>query len=268
MESSIDVSTRVWERLLEVKTGDSCLCCGDFSESERVALDLYGPLARRDLGPYTVGQIGQSLDGRVATANGDSKQVSGPDGFQHLHRLRALVDGVIIGVKTALHDSPRLTVRHCEGEDPARIVIDPSGRLPNDSPVLEDNGARRIVIQASDKTRPSGVEVLSLQTKDGQFHPEEITAALHVEGLKHLLVEGGGFTLAKFIDAHMLQRIQISIAPLLIGAGPTGLNLQGTSPWLSQAIRPTTRAFSLGSDVVFDCGLNEDAERSLIPQHK
>src|SRR6056297_2632248 len=158
----IDVNARVWDRLLAVRQGLSCTCCGRWSHDETAALALYGPLARRDLGPITVAQIGQSLDGRIATVTGDARDVSGPDGLAHLHRMRALVDGVIIGVRTALHELPRLTVRLCDGPSPARIVVDPRGRMPDDAPLLDDDGARRIVIQSVDCARPDGVEVIRL----------------------------------------------------------------------------------------------------------
>ena len=95
-----------------------------------------------------------SLDGRIATQSGDAKDVSGPDGLAHLHRMRALCDAVVIGVNTALHDNPRLTVRLAHGRNPARVVIDPRGRLPNDAGLLRDESARRIVIQAVDLPRP------------------------------------------------------------------------------------------------------------------
>ena len=76
-----------------------------------------------------VGQIGQSLDGRIATESGHSKYINGPAGLTHLHRLRALVDAVVIGVGTAIADDPQLTVRRVAGQQPARVVIDPNGRL-------------------------------------------------------------------------------------------------------------------------------------------
>ena len=264
---SVEVTQKVWNRLLDARYGRACTCCGDWSEGELAALELYGPLARRDYGELTFGQIGQSLDGRISTTNGDSKEVSGPNGFEHLHRMRALADAVIIGVKTALHDVPRLTVRLCEGPNPARVVVDPEGRLPNDSTVLESNGARRILIQSVDKPRPDGVEVLKLPLSDGQFEPSEIIASLHNNGLSHLLVEGGSYTIAKFIDENLLGRLQIAVAPILIGSGASGLTLSDPGVNLRDAIRPDTTSYSLGSDVVFDCGLTSQSEASLKPQH-
>ena len=72
-----------------------------------------------------VGQIGQSLDGRIATPKGHSHYVNGDDGLAHLHRLRALVDAVVVGIGTVLADDPQLTVRRVSGPHPARVVIDP-----------------------------------------------------------------------------------------------------------------------------------------------
>lgn len=264
---SSDVTPQAWARLLAIREGVACACCGTWSEGERAALDLYGPLARRDTPQSIVGQIGQSLDGRVATPSGDARDVSGPDGLAHLHRMRALADGVVIGVKTALHDTPRLTVRLCEGPNPARIVIDPSGRLPEDAPVLRDDGARRIVIQAVDSTRGEGVEVIRLEAPQGRFTPESMSEALFEAGLSHLLIEGGSFTLSKFMEADLLDRLHVAVSPLLIGGGPQGLTMTSHPEKLADAIRPDTRAFSLGKEVVFDCGLTSQSTKALSPAH-
>ncbi|MEM1190119.1 MAG: RibD family protein [Pseudomonadota bacterium] len=263
----VDVTTEVWSRLLAVREGEACACCGRWTNGERLALDLYGPLARRDLGPFVVAQVGQSLDGRVATVTGDARDVSGPDGLAHLHRMRALADAVVIGVRTALHDSPRLTVRLCNGKNPARVVIDPQGRLPDRAPLLAEDGARRIVFQAVDRDRPDGVTAIRLKLHDGQIDPADIVEALHREGLNSLLVEGGGNTIARFLEAQLLTRVQLAVAPLLIGDGPQGLTLPKSTRRLADAIRPDTRAYSLGSDVVFDCGLNEHATLATQPLH-
>ena len=264
----VDVTPAVWARLLEVRGGAACCCCnGDWTAGERAALDLYGPLARRDIGPNVVAQVGQSLDGRVATATGDARDVSGPDGLAHLHRMRALADAVVIGVRTALHDEPRLTVRLCEGANPTRVVIDPQGRLPANASLLADDGTPRIVIQAVDRELPEGVRTIRLQAQNGTIEPANIVEALRAEGLHSLLIEGGGNTIARFIETGILERVQLAIAPLLIGDGPQGLTLATSVERLADAIRPETRAFSLGSDVVFDCALNERAAQAARPLH-
>ncbi|MEO0830719.1 MAG: RibD family protein [Pseudomonadota bacterium] len=250
------VTEAVWERILAVKSGTACLCCGDWSDGEHKALALYGALAAPTARPQIFAQIGQSLDGRIATETGDAQDISGPDGLAHLHRLRALSDAVVIGVNTALHDSPQLTVRLTEGENPARIVIDPDGRLPNDAGLLQDDSARRIVIQACDVERPPEVEVIRLE-RNGWIAPQDIADALYAKGFRKILIEGGGVTIAQFFEAGLLDRLHVAIAPLLIGSGPQGLS---TSPIasLSQALRPKAHTYNLGSDVLFDCVLAEN----------
>lgn len=252
---TVDVTPEVWDHLLEVRRGHGHPD-GQWSGGEHQAVALYGPLATRTDNPMVVGQIGQSLDGRVATVSGDARDVSSPDGLAHLHRMRALVDAVIIGVRTAIHDSPQLTVRLCEGPNPARVVIDPRGRLGNDASVFRDDGVRRVVIQVADVPRPAGVEVIALAAHQGTVRPLDIVTALGELGLTSLLVEGGSFTLSRFIEASLLDRLHIAVAPVIIGDGPQGLTMPTPVERLSDALRPDTRAFGIGGEVVFDCLFN------------
>lgn len=264
----MEVSSAAWDRVLSARAGEACLCCGDWTPEERLAIDLYGSLIGTDQDACIFAQIGQSLDGRIATESGDAKDVSGDDGLVHLHRLRALADAVVIGVKTALHDDPQLTVRLARGENPARVVIDPHGRLPNDAKVLNDCGTRRIIIQTVDKPRPIGVEVIRLQ-RDDWISVHEIVASLRDIGLHNLLIEGGAITIAQFIEADLLTRLHVAVAPLIIGAGPQGLILKPVDT-LAQARRPATKTYSIGSDVLFDCDFSEKpAGRRLCegPKH-
>lgn len=262
------VSARVWQRILDIRNGTGCPCCGDWSAAERAALAIYAPLARRDRGPVTIGQIGQSLDGRVATVAGDARDISGPDGLKHLHRLRAISDAVVIGVRTALHDSPRLTVRLCDGHNPARVVIDPRGRLPNDAQIFADDGARRIVLQHGDTARPKGVEVVRLPASaEGSMSPRHILRALNGTGLNTVLIEGGGITVSRFFQAGLLTRLHVAVAPLLIGGGPQGFHTLNPVAQLSDATRPDTRVFNIGSDILFDCGLASAQDIVSAPWH-
>lgn len=265
---NVDVTDRIWSHIRNMRAGQPCACGGGWTAEEQAAVDLYGPLARRDAGPMVVGQIGQSLDGRIATVAGDARDVSGPDGLCHLHRMRALVDAVVIGVRTALHDKPRLSVRLCGGDNPARVVIDPRGRLPDDSPVFRADGSRRIVVQAVSCRRPPGVEVLRLpKTPEGRLNPGAILSELHRAGLRNVLIEGGGITIGHFLEAGLLSRLQVAVSPLLIGGGPAGLNTRNPVTRLADAIRPETRVFGLGSDVLFDCALTAPSRQAAEPEH-
>lgn len=260
---AIDVTPKVWNHILAMRAGEHCLGAGNWSDGEDQTLALYGALARPKTKTSVVAQIGQSLDGRIATVTGDAQDISGEGGLAHLHRIRALVDAVVIGVNTALHDNPRLTVRLAKGKNPARVVIDPRGRLPNDIGLLQDKSARRIVIQTVNKPRPAGVEVITLP-KGTWISPRAIVRALNALGLNHLLIEGGGITIAQFLEANALTRLHVAVAPLLIGAGPQGLT---TSPiaTLAQARRPETHVYGLGSDVLFDCVLAPEPIPNRVP---
>jgi riboflavin biosynthesis pyrimidine reductase len=133
--------------------------------------------------------------------------------------------------------------------------------------VLAPDGVRRIVIQAVDTPRAAGVEVIRLDAQDGHFAPEAIVEALRGAGLSRFLIEGGSYTIAKFIEAGLLDRLHVAVAPLLIGGGPSGLTLFDQPEKLVDAIRPDTRVFSLGSEVVFDCSFSEPARHAMKPVH-
>jgi len=256
-----DIDAAVWAALLAARTGPSRPDPG-WSDGARAAWSLYAPLVASSAAPFLFAQVGQSLDGRIATVSGDARDVSGPEGLQHLHRCRALADAVVIGVRTALTDDPRLTVRLVDGPSPARVVIDPKGRLPDHAAVFAPDGARRVVIQAEATRRPHGVEVVVLPGRDGWIAPAEIRAALAAIGLRRVLIEGGGVTIACFLEAGLLDRLHVGISPLIIGAGPSGLR---TAPIarLSDALRPETRVYGLERDVIFDCALGAPGIASM-----
>jgi diaminohydroxyphosphoribosylaminopyrimidine deaminase / 5-amino-6-(5-phosphoribosylamino)uracil reductase len=215
--------------------------------------------------PLVVAQLGQSLDGRIATPTGDSKWINRDAALDHLHRIRAHVQGVLVGVGTVIADDPHLTVRRVPGAHPARIVLDPRGRVPASARCLQDDGVRRLVIRAEGAPAavPAGVERLALPVDaEGRIAPPAIVAALAERGIGRILVEGGARTISAFIDAGAIDRLHLLVAPVLIGSGQTGLDLKPITT-LSQAIRPTTRTIILeDGDVLFDCDLRQPAPRA------
>ncbi|WP_319532023.1 RibD family protein [uncultured Cohaesibacter sp.] len=240
----------VWQALLTLKkTGSDA----EFDTSPASA--VYGAIAKAT-GPFVLAQVGQSLDGRVATPAGDARDVSGPDGLAHLHRCRALVDAVIVGEHTVSADNPRLSVRIVNGSDPIRVAIDCHARLKGDEGLFHDGGAPVIVFQSTHANLQDypNARVIRLQPTDTGLAPAEILAELSNLGLKKILVEGGAKTIARFINAGMVDRLHVAISSLIIGSGPTGINLPAIET-LSEAHRPTTRVYSLGSDILFDCEL-------------
>jgi riboflavin-specific deaminase-like protein len=230
------------------------------SPAARDLLDLFLPVALpADL---VMGQLGQSLDGRIATEGGHSHYVTGPADRRRLHRLRALVDAVVVGAGTVALDDPRLTVREVEGRNPVRVVLDPEGRLDPGRRVFTDGAAptllvRRAGADARDpgQTQPTGqLELLALPAGEGGFDPLALLVHLRARGLRRILVEGGGVTVSRFLQAGLLDRLHLTVAPLLIGSGRPSLTLPPVAT-LEEALRPRCRRFALGEDLLFDLDL-------------
>lgn len=225
----------------------------------RDLLDLYLPLTR---GPdLVIGQLGQSLDGRIATAIGRSHYITGPEDIRRLHRLRALVDAVIVGAGTVAQDDPRLTVRDVEGENPVRVVLDPGGRLREDRRVFTDHAAptlvvRRAMTPTSGSSAPDdGPEILTLPASGPEgFAPEAVLETLRARGLRRVLVEGGGVTVSRFLAAGVLDRLHLTVAPILMGSGRPSITLPAIET-LDQALRAPCRHVRLGDDLLFDLDL-------------
>lgn len=221
--------------------------------------DRFGPLRRGTVdGLMVVAQMGQSIDGRIATESGHSKYINGDAGLDHLHRLRALVDAVVVGVGTAIADNPQLTVRRVAGPSPVRVVIDPRGRLPASSRLLADDGVRRIVVVGTDATPVygDGIEIIRLDLNDvGRAPPKGILAELSVRGLRRILIEGGAHTVSKFMIAGCLDRLHIVTAPMLLGGGQPSIALPPVAR-ADEALRPPVRAHLLADEVLFDVDLS------------
>ncbi|WP_416354976.1 RibD family protein [Aureimonas phyllosphaerae] len=242
------LSDEAWAALLALRSGEATA----FDPGDDPAWAIYEPLARRRGGRFVLAQVGQSLDGRVATVDGDAAPISGPDGFVHLHRLRALADAVVVGAGCVVADDPRLTVREVAGPSPVRVVIDPNGRVPLDARCLSEAG-RTILVRAEGSMAPTAVETIHLPpAADGRLCAIALLAALSERGLQHVLVEGGAATIRNFLEAEVVDRLHICVAPLIIGSGAPGLSLAPISR-LTEALRPKTRTVALGSDVLFDC---------------
>jgi riboflavin-specific deaminase-like protein len=219
--------------------------------------EIFGPLRRGTADDLVVvGQFGQSIDARIATAEGHSHYINGEAGLAHLHRLRALVDAVVVGVGTAIADDPQLTVRRVTGPSPARVVIDPNGRLPPTARLLAADGARRLVLTAkgNSNSHPAGVEIVALARRSGHIPPAAILAALAARGFRRILIEGGADTVSRFLAAGCLDRLHVMIAPIIIGAGRASVTLPPIAR-LEHALRTPMRCHVLGDEVLLDCDL-------------
>lgn len=229
--------------------------------------DLYLPLVASNAArPLAVAHLGQSLDGFIATASGDSHYVNGPKNLVHLHRMRALSDAVMVGAGTVCSDDPRLTTRLVSGDSPWRVVLDSYGRLPRDRRVFADGAAPTLVVRAADAPdatagRFGQAEIVAIPVEDGRLDLPALLEALRARGLHVLFVEGGGVTVSAFLLAGLLDRLQVAVAPLIIGDGRRGVRLPAGTK-LHDCLRPACRLHPMGDDVLFDCDLRASASVS------
>lgn len=220
-------------------------------------LDVYLPLCcgagSEDL---VVGHVGQSLDGKIATSTGASCYVTGQEDLVHMHRLRALFDAVVVGRATVACDNPHLTTRLVPGANPVRVVVDPNLSSPRDRHVFSDGAAPTIVVHGKGVTRRNApaADLLEAPCAPPHLPPALLIACLHERGIRRIFVEGGGVTMSHFLKAGALDRIHVTVSPMFIGEGRPGLDLPKIDS-LAEAMRPKTRTFTLGADILFDCEL-------------
>jgi riboflavin-specific deaminase-like protein len=218
-------------------------------------LELFLPLLCCGPG-WVVGHLGQSLDGRVATPSGASQFITGHDDVVHTHRLRALAQAVLVGVRTVLLDDPQLTTRLVPGQNPVRVVLDPRAKLGHARRLLEDQAAPTLVVTQPEfcpaqRTR-GGVEWLACPLREGRFDLAVLLGMLAERGLTRVFVEGGGVTVSSFLSAGLLDRLHVSVAPLILGSGAPAFVLPPIDR-LDQALALRVRHFTLGCDMLFEC---------------
>jgi riboflavin-specific deaminase-like protein len=239
------------------------------SQLSKQALDLvefYLPLLAAAIDtPVVVGHLGQSVDARIATENGHAMYVTGEENLRHLHRMRALCDAIIVGASTVAIDDPRLTTRLVEGPNPVRIVIDPLRRLAMGRQVFNDGEARTLIACAEDLPTDSAAgaareNIIELPVSDDGLCLSALLTALQSKGLHAVFVEGGGVTVSRWMNAGLLDRLQVATAPVLIGGGRPALQLPPAIN-MDAAQRPPHRMYRMGNDVLWDFDLRTQVDK-------
>lgn len=227
-------------------------------------LDLYLPVCGgTSITPITVGHLGQSLDGFIATHSGDSQFVTGSDNLVHLHRMRALCGVVVVGAGTVAADDPQLTTRYVSGPSPLRVIFDPARRLSPTYRVFTDEAAQTLYVCGRSRVAPGethigSAPIVGFDDEGPERDVAQVLGLLRARGCARAFIEGGGVTVSAFLEANLLDRLHIAIAPVLIGDGRPAIRLAPHAS-LRDCRRPAYRVFRMGGDVLFDCELNRQA---------
>jgi diaminohydroxyphosphoribosylaminopyrimidine deaminase/5-amino-6-(5-phosphoribosylamino)uracil reductase len=229
---------------------------------------LFAPLLAPPTAPdgcRVVGRLAQTLDGRIATASGSSQWIGGRGDILHTHRLRALCDAVVVGAGTVRHDDPRLTTREVPGPHPVRVVIDTDRRLGDGFGVFRD-GPPTILACAQDAAGPDrhGVaEVLRVpRCAAGGIAPAALLRALAARGLTRIFVEGGGVTVSRFLAAGCLDRLHVTVAPVLLGSGIPAFTLPEV-PRIADGLRFAWTVYDIAPDILLDIPIDRARPESM-----
>lgn len=201
--------------------------------------------------PYVILKAGMTLDGKVATAKGESRWITGPRARQDAHRLRSHVDAVVVGVGTVLKDNPTLTARLSDRplklapRQPLRIVLDSRLRTPPTATVCAKQGqAKTLIVTTSrasqSRRRPferAGVEVVSLSLKNRRVSLPALMTMLGKRGITSVLIEGGSTVNAAALRAKLVNHVVLYLAPTLMGGQDAKAVIGDRSPKrLAQAL--------------------------------
>ncbi len=222
--------------------------------------------------PFITVKFAETLDGRIATAAGDSQWISSPASLRLAHQLRREHDAIMVGIGTVMADDPQLTVRLVDGRDPLRIVVDSRLRIPDGARVLAGGAARHTLIATTNGINAGragelehlGAEVLRLSSASDSSVVDliELLDVLGRRSIASVLVEGGAGIITSLLSARRVDRMVIAIAPKIIGRGTEAIGDLGITRLGDAMTFSSIKTRRLGPDIIFDGRLTQaDAER-------
>lgn len=196
--------------------------------------------------PFVTLKIAQTLDGKIATASGESKWITGKEAREEGHKLRNGNDAILVGINTVLKDDPSLTARISGGRDPMRIIVDSSLRIPVKAKVLSRrSGAKTMIATLAGASKEKikrleavGAEVLLVKGDRGRVDLRDLMGQLAKRDILSILIEGGAEIHASAFKSSIVDKVVIFIAPLLMTGKDSLCSIGGISPSkLTHAIR-------------------------------
>ncbi|HDZ84608.1 MAG TPA: bifunctional diaminohydroxyphosphoribosylaminopyrimidine deaminase/5-amino-6-(5-phosphoribosylamino)uracil reductase RibD, partial [Nitrospirae bacterium] len=211
--------------------------------------------------PFVVLKIAQSLDGKIATAKGESKWITGKTARKHVHQLRNDLDAVLVGIGTVMKDDPSLDCRLRGGRDPYRIIVDSGLRIPLKSKVLGYSDNKTIIATTNKASKRKisqintlGAKVLVIKSKAGKVNLKALMKELGKLDITNVMIEGGSSIASSAISSGIVDRVMFFVAPKIIGGTDSISSIGGKSPsLLGNAIKlKNLRAITIGDDILIE----------------
>ena len=221
--------------------------------------------------PLVTLKVAMSLDGKIAGWDRSSRWITGDVARRETHRLRSQADAIAVGISTVLADDPELTVRlePAWPREPYRVVVDSHGRTPTTSRVLAAGRPARTLIAVTESApedrlralEASGAQVLRLPSRDGRVDLGALMADLARREVTALLLEGGGELNAGFLEAGLVDRVAVFVAPMLLGGRDAPTPLEGPGRGLKEAFRLTRMTVRpVGEDLLIEGDIARENE--------
>jgi len=169
--------------------------------------------------PRVTVKVATTLDGRIAASGGESKWITSEGSRAEAHRLRSIMDAVMVGRRTVERDDPALTVRHVEGRNPTRVVVDSRGRLDRDRRMFTDGEARTLHVTLPESPSNGGEQWIVPDGEDGRPDVGELLRRGGREGWRDVLVEGGADLITSCLRADLVDGLILFTAPRVLGSG-------------------------------------------------
>ncbi len=200
---------------------------GEHEEEAREINEAYVKFITTGM-PFVTAKFAVSLDGKIATKNGDSQWISGSEARKYVHYLRYIADAIMAGANTVIADDPHLTCRYGGkgGEvrkQPLRVIVDGKGRTPLTAQVFGEPGKALLALgkfvkpEKKEALAKVGAELLELPSKEELVDLEKLLKALGEREITSVLVEGGGILLGSMFDHGLVDKVIAFIAPIIIG---------------------------------------------------
>jgi diaminohydroxyphosphoribosylaminopyrimidine deaminase/5-amino-6-(5-phosphoribosylamino)uracil reductase len=201
---------------------------GDHEEEARQLNESYIKFITTGM-PFVITKFAMSLDGKIATKDGDSKWISGYESRHYVHRLRHTVDAIMVGANTVVVDDPQLSARRCSGKggktrvQPLRIIIDGKGKTPASARIFKEPGKTLIVTaqpvdeEKAKALQEAGAEIVELPAKEDIIDLKELFKLLGKRQITSILVEGGSRVFGSLFDNYLVDKVLVYVAPIIIG---------------------------------------------------